>query len=73
MAMNLKAEDYLLNLGDFILDLMGLEGERNEIMFEYYLDMIKRANYADDSKNNAEFKKMATEIYQHLQIRKPLN
>jgi hypothetical protein len=71
IALNLKAEDYYLNLSDTIINLMGFKGQLNETMFEYYLDLQKRARYVDNAYNNAEFKKLALQMYEELKRQRP--
>lgn len=70
--LHLEGSHYFLNLSDTIIKLMGFEGEQNEVVFEYYLDQLKRAKHVDNSENNAQFIKLANDIYNDLQLQKPI-
>jgi hypothetical protein len=71
-AMNLNVENYLLNLGDTIIRLMGYREEQNEYMFRYYMKLLQRARFIDNSRNNAKMKKLAREIYLEMRLQVPI-
>lgn len=64
--LHLEGSHYFLNLSDTIISLMGFEGPQNEVVFEYYLDQLKRAKHVDNSENNVNFVKLANDIYNDL-------
>lgn len=65
-SLHINADAYLLNLSDTIIKLMGFNGQRNEQVFEHYLQQLKRAGHIDLSQNNKEIKKLAAQIYEEL-------
>lgn len=60
----LNADMYMLNLTNTVLSLMGLKTK--EYVFEYYLELLKKSSFIDNSENNKGFKTLALEIYQDL-------
>lgn len=70
--LEIQMENYYLQLSSTIIDLMGFEGEHNEYMFQYYLDLKKRAKFINNFKDNKEMKKLARDIYHNLQLQEPL-
>lgn len=71
-ALGLNPENYLLNLGDIIIQLMGFEGAENERVYAYYHQQLKRARLADNSEHATAFKKLANDIYHNLQLQRSL-
>lgn len=70
--LHLDAGLYLLNLSNTVIELMGFTGQQGETIFEYYTDLLQRAKYVDNSKNNDGFTALAREIYRHLLLQLPL-
>lgn len=71
-SLGLNAENYALNLGGTILNLMGFMGDRSDEALEQYLHLQACAKCIDNSQNNAGFVKLAHYIYQHLQLQQNL-
>ncbi len=65
-ALNLKPDDYHIDLADKIIALMGFRGKRNELVYEYYLERRKQSAAIDLSDGNERMKKLAAVIYMEL-------
>lgn len=70
--LGLNPENYSLQLSATIMDLMGFEGTHSEYMLTYYMDLLKRGTYVDNTQDNKAIKTLAREIYHHLQLQRPL-
>lgn len=71
-ALCLQPEDYYIDVGDKVIKFMGFKGSRNELIYEHYLNLRKRARLVDLSKGNQNMKTLATEIYQELRLKKSI-
>lgn len=65
-ALNLKPEDYYIDLGDKVILLMGFRGKRNKQAYEYYLERRKLAQTVSLADGNADMQKLALCIYKEL-------
>lgn len=70
--LGLVPDNYSLNLSATIIKAMGFKGDQNSYVFEYYLSLLKRAKFIDNSRGNKEFAQLARQIYDNLRLQKPL-
>jgi hypothetical protein len=70
--MGLNAQDFMIDLSNKVIDLMGFKGEQNEYMFTYYRDLLQRGKYISIAESNEDIHRLAREIYHHLQLQRPL-
>ena len=66
-ALNLKPEDYSIDLGDKVIMLMGFRGRQNELVYEYYLNRRTGVEDINMSGGNTEMREFAALIYKELQ------
>lgn len=72
IALNLRGDNYLTDVGDKVIKLMGFRGMQNEIVFMHYLKLLEKAKYVSLDDGNGDMKKLAAEIYEEIRKQKPI-
>lgn len=72
IALNLRGDDYLTDVGTKVLKLMGFRGIQEEIVFMHYLKLVDKAKYVSLEDGNGDMQKLAKEIYEELKKQKPI-
>lgn len=72
IALNLRGDNYLTDVGTKVLQLMGFRGMQEEIVFMHYLTLLDKAKYVSLEDGNGDMQKLAKEIYEELKKQKPI-
>jgi hypothetical protein len=69
--LGLKSDNYFLNLGDTIFNLMGFEDNaETETIYERYMELTRRSLQIDISQSHKAIEHFAMEIYKEILSRK---